>query len=905
MPRRIFLGYSSPFLPLLSDQLLEHRDSLPRTLVIVPTSQSGRILRESLAATASALLAPTVTTPGSLLHLDDPSIAPPWLEKIAWISALESLTPGDWEKHPGLLPTPPAQEDLPSDWAVSLASEITSLRTTLQDHLHNLFSASKFLANTPEAARWEALAEIEILAEKKLTEWSYQSRSTALRTNFKLPDYEHIVLAGITEMPACLATALESFSGNLTILIAAPESEKNHFSPLGIPLESWQNRPLPPGTATSVAANPEQQAELALEAVSTTGASSVNIALGTADDQAGAALARIFSASGWTAFHPAATRPAPSLVRWLTAWRNWLSKPSTRHLAVLLSLPESAALADGNRAGKLRSLNRLRDRNPTLDPAALAHIAGSRSPETAGMISRFLSLRQSFLSTPFRYALFEHLTDLRLIGDSASIQLDAINSFMEIAAPLLGKIDRTHTFWLGVVIQEVPESPAHPPAGRVIDIQGWLELLYEPGEHLIICGMNEGLVPSRSGGEPWLSENIRSRLGLLTDSDRHARDAYLLHAMLMMRRETGSAHLICGKTSSSGDTLLPSRLLLQVPPEELVPTVKNLFREIEPPEANLIWENNWKWETPLVENRPTVSVTALRTYLACPFRFYLNHLVRMDTPDPDRREMNPGDFGNLAHRVLQNWGLEPGASTQTDPEKIQTSLLSMLDTVSQETFGPHPPLAVRIQLESLRQRLSWFAAEQATSAADGWEIIATEKPFEIPSGEMIIKGTIDRIDRHHETGHLRVIDYKTGNVSDIRQAHLKKITASTRIPAHFGESPEPFHQTTDPKGKTADNFWQNLQLPLYALAESLSTDTLPIPSYVHLGKTRENVRTTTWEDFSEADLESARTCADWITSRITARAFWPPAEKFPYDPYAIFASRAPLESQFTIPESIS
>ena len=466
MPRRIFLGYSSPFLPLLSDHLLEHRDSLPSTLVIVPTSQSGRILRESLAATASALLAPTVATPGSLLHLDDPSIAPPWLEKIAWISALESLTPADWEKHGGLLPTPPAQDDLPSDWAVSLASEITSLRTTLQDHLHNLFSASKFLTNTPEAARWEALAEIEILAEKKLTEWSYQSRSTALRTNFKLPDYEHIVLAGITEMPACLATALESFSGNLTILIAAPESEKNHFSPLGIPLENWQDRPLPPGTATSVAANPEQQAELALEAVSTTGASSENVALGTADDQAGAALARTFAASGWTAFHPAATRPAPSLVRWLTAWRNWLSKPSTRHLAALLSLPESAALADGNRAGKLRSLNRLRDRNPTLDPAALAHIAGSRSPETAGMISRFLSLRQSFLSTPFRDSLFSHLTDLRLSGDPASIQLDAINSFMEIAAPLLGKIDRTHTFWLGVVIQEIPESPPiHPPDG--------------------------------------------------------------------------------------------------------------------------------------------------------------------------------------------------------------------------------------------------------------------------------------------------------------------------------------------------------------------------------------------------------------------------------------------------------
>ncbi len=398
MPRRIFLGHTSPFLPLLTAHLLEDRDSLPGTLVIVPTSQSGRLLRESLAAAAVALLAPAVATPGSLLHLDDPSIAPPWLEKIAWITALESLTPADWEKHAGLLPTPPAEGDLPSDWAVSLASEIVGLRSTLQDHLHNLFSASKFLANTPESPRWEALAEIEILAERTLAEWSYQSRSTALRTRFKLPDYERIVLAGVTEMPPCLVTALEAYSGDLTVIIAAPESEKEHFSPLGIPLENWRNRPLPARTATSVAADPEQQSALALEVVSATGASSDEVALGTADDQAGAALARTFTAAGWTAFHPAATRPAPSLVRWLTAWRDWLSKPSTRHLAALLSLPEADSLADGNRAGTLRALNRLRDRNPTLDPTALALARTPCAPEASPSVSpaSFPSARPSF-----------------------------------------------------------------------------------------------------------------------------------------------------------------------------------------------------------------------------------------------------------------------------------------------------------------------------------------------------------------------------------------------------------------------------------------------------------------------------------------------------------------------------
>ncbi len=104
MPQRTFLGYDSPFLPLLTSHLLADREGLASTLVITPTTQSGRILRESLAAEATALLAPTVTTPGALLHLDDPAVAPAWLEKIAWIETLASLKESDWENLTGLFP---------------------------------------------------------------------------------------------------------------------------------------------------------------------------------------------------------------------------------------------------------------------------------------------------------------------------------------------------------------------------------------------------------------------------------------------------------------------------------------------------------------------------------------------------------------------------------------------------------------------------------------------------------------------------------------------------------------------------------------------------------------------------------------------------------------------------------
>lgn len=900
MPRRIFLGYDRPFLPLLTAHLLADRESLAGTLVMVPTSQSGRILRESLAAGATALLAPTVTTPGALLHLEDARTAPTWLERIAWIEVLESLSESDWQSLTGLFPEPPDTADSSSGWAVSLASEITSLRATLQDHLHNLFSASKFLTSTPEAARWENLATLENLAERRLSSWGYISRSAALRADFSLPgNFQKIILAGITEMPPCLAGAFEKFTGDVTCIIAAPESESAFFSPLGIPTKEWATRELALNAEVQIAADPAQQAQTALDAISRCGASSSAIALGSADDRTGTVLARTLSENGWSAFHPAASQPVPALVRWLQTWKEWLSKASSANLASLLTFPESSAVIGGLRARKLRDLNSLRDDHPTAVPSDLARLAKSGSPELAQAIAAFIELRESFLAKAFPEAISTHLAALRLSGDSSEATLAQIDVFLEAAAPVLPEIRRSHTFWLQTLLSELPIPSAQPSADRVIDVQGWLELLYEPGEHLVICGMNETFVPARSGGEPWLSENIRKALGLVTDENRHARDAYLLHAMLQMRTRTGSARLICGKTGDGGETYLPSRLLFQIPRAGLVPAVKNLFREIEPPEANLIWIRDFTWQTPSVENRGRISVTALRDYLACPFRFYLKHIVSMGAPEPDRREMNARDFGSVTHFVLELWGKDTEARKLTDAEKLSSYFDAKLDEVILEKFGRKPPLAIRIQAGSIRQRLAWFATQQARIRTDGWEITEIERKIAIPSNGFALSGMIDRIDRHRETGQIRVIDYKTGDVKDIEKEHRQKITGRTTIPAHFRENEPAFQTGVDSKGKAFEAFWKNLQLPLYALAERDDSDgILPIPAYLHLGKTADNVRLTTWDDFSEEDLESAKACADWITASVGERKFWPPAEKVTYDDFAILSQNAPLEEAF-------
>lgn len=897
MIERVFLGWSQPFLPTLVDHLLLDRDALATTLILVPTSQSGRILRENLAATAGAILSPKVATPGSLLHLDDPTIAPKWLETLAWVETLEAIR--NWETHTALFPIPPTEN---ADWASSFATEIVTLRANLQEHLLDLNSAAQLLSHTAERARWTSLARLEELAEKKLQHWQHTSRSAALRKQFALPhNYQKIILAGLTELPPCLTKALLETTTPITTCIAAPETEQNHFTELGIPTESWADRKLPlaaPHVTTQIVADPATQSQAALQAISATKASSHEIALGSADDDVGALLTTLLTDHGWPAYHPAARPPLPGLLRWLRVWKDWLKKPTAKTLTALLTLPETSPLISGQRSQKLILLNDLRDRNPAIEPATLLRLLQNSQDEPKqklhAAIQHLLTRRENFLNQTFASATTQLLHQLKP-SDETSLKLaNDINDWLENAAAIIATIPRPHLHWLQTLLSEIPRPNLHPPHLRCIDIQGWLELLYEPGPHLVICGINETMVPPRPQGEPWLSENIRQALTLPSAKNRHARDAFLLQTILEMRSTHGSAHLICGKTASNGEPLLPSRLLLQIDPQHLVSTVKNLFREIEPPEANLARQTDWKWQ-PQTHPTPTrISLTAISSYLACPFRFFLRFIANMSVPEPDRSEMNQRDFGSLVHQVVENFGNHPQARHLTHTAEIAAFLSADLDQTILHRFGKNPPISIRIQAESARQRLTWFASIQSQIRAEGWEIIDIEKKIIIPSNGIDIVGKIDRIDRNNHTGEIRVIDYKTGNVTKCEQAHRSKLTEKNQ-PAHIPADSHAIQQTDPPQ------LWKNLQLPLYALATHQPGQPVPIPCYIHLGKTEENNKSTTWDTFDQHDLASAKACLDWITHSINHRRFWPPTEKVQYDDFQILSHIQSLSQAFSPP----
>jgi ATP-dependent helicase/nuclease subunit B len=905
MVERVFLGWDQPFLTRTVAWLLERRDELPHLLVVVPTAQSGRRLREALAEASGALLAPRVTTPGSFLKSCDADAAADWIDRVAWMEVLESVP--DWTEYEALFPEPPGEG---KNWAGGLAQEMTRLRHTLQENGLLLATAARKLSDTVEAERWEALGRLETLVERQLQAWGVKSRSRVLSEGLQIPaGISPIVLAGVAEMPPLVERAWLASAGRVTVLIGAPDSEAGQFSKIGRPLPTWAERPLSwPDGSMQVVADPRQQAVAALRVVGEMQSASNDIALGSADAEVGDELARSFTREGWPTFHPAAAQVDSGLARWFKVWGEWLADPTLANLADLLSLPETGVLVAGRRAQKAKRLSELRDRWMAVRTEDLQRRIATEKfrsdyeKESAAEVCKAAETlegwRASFHNENFRGVMERLLAVLGRTGPTTEAASNAMADWIAEAAPVMSRVKRGAGFWIELMLSEIASPAPLPPVGRVLDVQGWLELFHEPGHHLILCGMNEGKVPARSGGEPWLSEHSREILGLIKDADRAARDAYLYQAMLEARRANGRVDVICGKAGAGGDTLLPSRLLLAAERPELPQRVMTLFKEIEPPEAGLHWQPDVQWTRRIIEPPLRLSATSLGDYLACPFRYYLKHVAKMQSPEMGRAEWNARDFGNVAHEVLERWGRDTEARDSDNAQAIHDWLSAELDRVVAEWFGKRVPLAIRIQTEALRQRFLWLSQIQATTQLDGWQIIDVERKIEIPVGSAQIVAKIDRIDRHRQTGRLRVIDYKTGKVDSVDKAHRKKITGSVKLAEHLGlECPAVY--TAEDKGKSANYQWHNLQLPLYAAALVAEEKAMPTPCYFTLQSTAAEVAIHEWADFEMADLEAAQSCAEWVAEQIASKAFWPPAEKIQYDDYAVLAAGRSLEEMFT------
>ncbi len=410
---------------------------------------------------------------------------------------------------------------------------------------------------------------------------------------------------------------------------------------------------------------------------------------------------------------------------------------------------------------------------------------------------------------------------------------------------------------------------------NAVKILGWLDLALDDSAAMVVVGLNHPFVPGAVTSDPFLPGALRSKLRMSDNERRYARDVYAMHVMVSSR---DSIRFIVGRRAADQTPTPPSRLLAATEPANAARRVRNL---LDGKRESTVVQHDWdriigggELPIPVLSELGekgrvrTMSVTAFRDYLDCPYRFYLRHVLKLKPMDDATGELAANQFGDMVHGALETFGESPDRD-DADRAKIEAALLQHLHEYVGEHYGSGVSTAVTLQIAQAERRLKAVARQQAARVAAGWTIHASEASvnetdgagIDVDGQRMGLRGRFDRIDYHPQTGQYAILDYKT-----------------------HGHRPEKKHLK-----KTENGYqWIDLQLPLYRMmVPFLGIESEP--STVELGyfnisekdeETKINVADFTEEQMAEA-IEIIRDCIRGIW----AEQFEPTTDRVQFDDY--------------------
>lgn len=902
--RRIFLGLDQPALPAAADYLLDryrggNTADLRNVIVVVPGRRAGRRLLEILvekSETAGLLLTPPlIKTLGTLpeqLYPPQRPFANELTQDLAWTRALQT-TPN--EVLVPVIPNPP-EDDEDDRWFelgrtfrrqhVELAADGLDFRTVAE--------RGATLEGFHETARWLAMAAVQDSYHRTLDDldlWDKQTARLVAIDKQECQTAHDLIVIGTVDMNVATRKMLDRVAERVTALIFAPKEWEERFDEHGCLIPSvWQDVRIPLIPAqVEVVRTPHDQALAVLRHIARYdgryGADEITI--GVPDERLLPDIDRVLETRGITTrWGPGSSLLESGPCTLLSSLADYLGSEHFRGFAAFVRHPDVETWLNQERvpAGWLSELDEYHaDHLPyRLQRRWLGPKKKSERLQAAYSAVRSLvktigndELPIASWSAPLLQVMAEVYGSRQLQRNapadrSALAACEAIREalamYSDIPESLQPRLSATRAIrW---TLDQLKDETAPAPADdSAIEMLGWLELPLDDAPALIVTSLNEAFIPDSVNSDLFLPNRLRSELGLFDNSRRYARDAYALTVMLETRQDL---RVIVGRRNHDGDPMVPSRLLFATNAEDIAQRALHFFRPISDeageqllsaPVLAVSPNEGLQVPRPLPLAKPIecMSVTSFRDYIACPYRYYLRHVLRLRQADDRADELDGAAFGSLAHEVLHRFGESPERDS-TDVEQIRHTLHDALNQCVAKNFGRDAMAVVHVQVEQLRLRLNAFAEKQAEWASQGWRIEHTEVPTDqhqhaellVDGSSMRLTGRIDRIDLNTRTGARVVFDYKTSDAS---------------------KRPEDAHQR---RGE-----WVDLQLPLYRhLVRALGIEGSLGLGYITLSKdtSRIDFLQAQW---SEAELEEADQLAYEIVRAVRSEHFWPPTDPPP------------------------
>ena len=259
---------------------------------------------------------------------------------------------------------------------------------------------------------------------------------------------------------------------------------------------------------------------------------------------------------------------------------------------------------------------------------------------------------------------------------------------------------------------------------------------------VFVCGLIEGQFPRHPVQDPFLPDaarreiNRRTGARLATAAEREQEERFLFE--LATSRATASLVLSYPQADTRGTAFLPSSFLDQ-PGQETTAWLRPQPR----------WRPAGRTPGLVAARHTTLSPSALKSYLDCPFQFFVRHTLRLETrPAPPDERLDFLLQGAILHRAL--------AAARRAPDQIEPvfeRIFRAACSAARVPLGFRTEALRRQMLDDLRRFLS-------EAKLPPGEIALTEWGFQLPLAEdLTLRGRVDRIDRTSD-GRAVVIDYK-------------------------------------------------------------------------------------------------------------------------------------------------
>lgn len=909
LPQRHFVGWERPLAETVGDWLWEQPvgpyADFSEYRIVVPTAESGRNLRRSLTArmpaTRQGFLSPEILTPAQCFAIANANRNPAHATEMesAWIAVLDRVPDATREALFG--GGGAVSGDGGRSRLLLCVRQLIRLRSLLVEAGMDLHAVS--MEDFAETARWKLLAQLEQAYRTVLNSIGRNDPDDLwLETARRPPDdwlRHKWLLVGLPDPIPLLVQALANAKAkpDIHILVAAPAAQADTFDAWGRPTNEWGTTIHLPGDLIAgkihLSRDAGESVRWIKERCQPMAGSTRSITIGSADSTLDSAIVIDFEHNEIPVHdpkgQPANRSPWPDILK---VWRDWNLSGRWDQIERLLAFPAVAGrYAPDMSPGVIqRKLDRFHRKHLVSSLQQALAVPNPADPDIPRWIRALNADRKAMENNRDPVSAIAKwfaglLEGLRLhpVHDRLSVKvLQHLRQWLKHARNAAIAEPFTCREWIDALLREWQHLHLYPEKDpNAVEILGWLELLWNPRPVLLLCHLNEGLVPESVVGDAFLPDSLRSQLGMPDNASRFRRDAYILRVLLEQRRHhTGSAILI-GHSDGEGNPLKPSRLLFSCEPGQLAKRVAEVTREPGEPRPNPAPMSTVTLDPSRVSarERKGISVTAFRQYLHCPFRYFLRYELGMEPHETPGGEMDARDYGSLAHAVIHQLHAEPEYAAASDADTLRKAASKVLDELCTQNFGAAPPVPLLLQKAGLEARLHAACFQIADDRTSGWQPIHSEWVFhdelaDIEVAGLPLRGVIDLVEQHRETGVYRLVDYKTS------EKGVAPDSAHWIDPSRRSGPPPPAYSILQFRGR--EKAWADLQLPLYAWVWKQHCGGKVRVGYFNLPKALGETGWRAWDAFDDALLQSAVHCAEGCVRDILNNRFWPPNPRSPF-----------------------